>query len=482
MLDAFRHRLLVRFGLAVTAAAVAFYVAELVYYVLGATMGGHGESSVLCIAWGFREGRPVYPDVDAATRYGMVYGPMTPLAWGGLFKVFGPHVMVVRVAAGIMALLGLACCWRAYHKVDKGHAAVLGFGWLVLVYLKYTIITYYVRPDTPLMLCMGLALWAAVVSRGWRAWVIMGLALGWGVGLKITMPVYVLPVLVLLVQRRGWGAAARACAVGAALAVLPFVMFPQISAGNFWAWLTTAVDEGVERTMIVPVGGYFLLLSAPPAAALGMLALRRPAAFKALVYRYRWFGISAALSVLVVLRITGKPGAGPSHLLPLWPVLGVVLVKALAVLGADQQATDRHGPTPTGKWGMGERRWMTGVVATGGVLAVLVMMGFAIKGAWWGCVAGIPMGGGAGVCPRGAGVGGEAPGRGRGHGRGKQQGEVRRGAVPAGVGTSRRAVRAGCAGDDGHAESRAGDSRDDPGIYARRALPVLADSARGGAV
>ncbi len=348
---------------------IGLYVAACAYYTLSLALGGHGESSVLCTAWEFSRGAALYPAIDAAPRYAMVYGPMSA-AWPALlFWLFGPHVLVVKVFAGLMALAGFACCWLVYRRIGGPVAALAGAGWLALVYLKYTIITYYVRPDTPLQLCMSLALLATLVLRRHWAWIVLGVAIAWGIDLKITMPVYVLPLLVLFWQRHGLKFLAAGLTLAAVLAIVPFLAFPQVSAWNYFQWLTTAVDEGTERGMIIPVGGYLGLLSVPVLCVVVTLALREPAAFKELARRYRWFGACAALSLLAVLRITGKPGAGPSHLLPLFPILGVVLVKALSLLR--QRENRLTGDITPG---------MVRVTGTG-VVFLLILVGFAVKGA-----------------------------------------------------------------------------------------------------
>src|SRR5207247_1761628 len=77
-----------------------------------------------------------------------------------------------------------------------------------------------------------------------------------------------------------------------------------------------------------------------------------------------WFGVASALTFVAVLRITGKPGAGPSHLLPLFPILIAVAARAWQLV--------EQNPIPKDRWTISIR-----AVA---VVFVLITIGFAIKG------------------------------------------------------------------------------------------------------
>jgi hypothetical protein len=182
---------------------------------------------------------------------------------------------------------------------------------------------------------------ATMLPKRW-GWILLGVGAGWAVNLKITAPVYFVPLVVLYWQRRGFSGVWKAGVLGGGLAALPFAATAQISLGNYVAWLGALWDQGTEvRRMAVPPGGHVALIGVPVACAVGVLAWSRPERFWELARRYRWFGVSAGMTFLAVLRIAVQPGAGPAHLLPLYPVLGVVLVKSLAELGGGERVVLR---------------------------------------------------------------------------------------------------------------------------------------------
>ena len=122
--------MMIEAGMALALAMLALYVGACGYYALGPTLAGHGESSVVCTAWTFLEGSALYTAPDAPERVTMAYGPMQTLLNAGLLWLLGPHVVVLKVAAGLMALAGLACCARTYVQVGiAGRRCWVSGGW-----------------------------------------------------------------------------------------------------------------------------------------------------------------------------------------------------------------------------------------------------------------------------------------------------------------------------------------------------------------
>jgi hypothetical protein len=355
-------------GMILASAMLALYGGACVYYAVGPTMAGHGESSMVCMAWRFREGAALYAAPDAPEQVTITYGPMQTLLNAGLLWLFGPHVLVAKVAAGLMALAGLACCARVYIQVGDRRTALLGMGWLALAYMKSSMQTFFVRPDAALLLCLSLSLLAVFVLPKRWGWIVLGVAAAWGTNLKITMPAYMVPVAVMYWRRHGFGGVWRAGVLAAILGAAPFVLSPQISLVNYLFWLKVLADQGADiGYMTLPIGGYLALIAGPVACAMGIFAWSRPKAFGELAYRHRWLGVSAAVTGLLALWVAIKPGNGPAHLLPFYPTLGVVLVKSLTELGRGEKVE------------LGGKQWL---LAGSGIVMLLALAAFSIRSTW----------------------------------------------------------------------------------------------------
>jgi hypothetical protein len=309
-------------GLAGATGLVA-YGATMVWYAAEPHFFDFAEPSLIAVGWLFHLGRPIYHLPDSPERYSHIYGPIAFMIHGYALGAFGPGILVAKGISAVSAAAGLACTFAALrrHAGPAWAAALCGLAALVLLAFKN--FSYWTRPEPFQLLAVGAALLLAARGRGTTAAIAVGIAFGVLWNLKITGPLYSLPILVLVWERSGWRAAAIACALGAAVAMLPFVLFSNVSLMNYFYWfrlsagtglLLSTLKQNLEWMAYFGLPVLFSYYAVPPAV--------RPDG-------RGWQGLLAALVVGMagIAVAAAKPGAGPYHLMPFLPVIAYIVAR-----------------------------------------------------------------------------------------------------------------------------------------------------------
>jgi hypothetical protein len=277
----------------------------------------HLQPQIANVGWYFATGRPVYHAPDSAEIYNLLYGPWLYIITGWFEKLFGAGIFSAKLGgalalgASLVLLYGLLC-----RKAGHGFA-LLGTGVFAALLMALDPVETLIRGDVFIVLCVTAAGWAAQ-SPSKFAPVFFGVLAGISFNLKIHSPVYFLPLLWPAWQAgHRWRGLAAAAAGGAVMAVLPFLIFPNISWENYWLTLRTAGEHGFDPTYFLRDISWFFLLSLPLAALAVLARADNPRATEEALAKMRP-GLALLLATFVILLpFASKYGAGPHHLLPL---------------------------------------------------------------------------------------------------------------------------------------------------------------------
>ena len=305
-------------------AALVIYVATLAWYALDPHFYDNAEPSVVAIGWLFHAGQPVYHLPDAPERYAHIYGPLAFMLHGYALGAFGPDLLVSKITSAAAASIGLALTFVAVRRHTTAHRAMAMTGLGALLLLGFKNFSYWTRPEPFQLLAVSASLVFATGGRGSVAAIGVGLASGVLWNLKITGPLYSLPILVLLQQRAGWRACSIAVAIGAATAALPFAAFDNISLANYLYWFRRSAQTGLLLSTLKQNLEWALYFCVPlllayftkPAIGGRSLGERGPAAATGVLV--------AAMALLSVAA--AKPGAGPYHLMAFLPTIAYLTV------------------------------------------------------------------------------------------------------------------------------------------------------------
>ena len=310
-------------------AALTTYAGVVVYYAADPHYFDAAEPTVTAVGWLFHIGQPIHHAVNSAERYAHIYGPMTYIAHGLALGAFGPGIVVSKWVGGSAALVSLALIFAAVRThVSVARALVLA-GLCALLMLAFRNYSFWTRPEPLMVFCMAAGLVAAVRGRGYGAAAALGIFAGLLWNLKATGPLYSLPLFVLLYRRLDWQHTLTSAGVALVTAVLPFLVFSNVSFANYVAWFRLSAGNGLTWPLFTRnlQWGIYVLLPLLLAAR-AMPSIRRSSSPDlAAVY---W---ALVVTVCGVVVAGSKPGAGPYHLLPLLSVIAVLVAERI---GADE--------------------------------------------------------------------------------------------------------------------------------------------------
>jgi len=281
----------------------------------------HVQPAVASIAALFQRGAPIYHELTSPERYSLVYGPLLFAIVGGFQALLGPTVFATKLPGTLAALASLVLLHLVLAAPKRRAEALAWTGLAAAFFLHSFHLAFAARGDAFLLLAVTLGLWAATRARS-RSAVLLGVCVGVAVNLKLHAFAYFLPVLAIA-ARQHWSRRARigGAVAAVAVAVLPFLVFPQVSLAHYLAWMKVASRHGfgVEEYRSSLEWAAALLFPALFAAAL--LAVRTPDFARTWLGRERLWLVAFGAALLLIVVPASKFGAGKHHLLPFVPVV-----------------------------------------------------------------------------------------------------------------------------------------------------------------
>lgn len=293
-----------------TAAIVAWagLAAVLAIYIAVPAFVDHVEPSIVSLSWLVVEGRRLYPDAAGPDIYGLPYGPVLFLANGAALKAFGPGLSTAKLAGAISTLLAVGFTVSAVERRDRPIASVRA----ILAALAFGVSAFWVRAEPLLLLCAGLAA-ASLTFQPLASSLVLGVAVGLGVNLKVSAILYLLPAFASLWVRGGLRHVGLAALVAVLIAALPFLVFANISIAGYAEWIESAAAHGARWSALPAALEWSLVLAAPV-----WLAWRAEPSGSASASRLALLG-----SIALSLPLAIKHGTGVYHFLPFVPAIVV---------------------------------------------------------------------------------------------------------------------------------------------------------------
>ena len=308
--------------------ALLSYPSAVIWYASDPHFFDNAEPVMPIVGWLFHAGRPVYPAVDAAERYAHIYGPLAFIAHGWVLGFLGPSILVSKGLGAAAGLLSLVFTYFLARRHVRRPLATVLTGLCALLLLLFRHYSFWTRPEPLQLLAVSSSLFFATMRSGYVGAALSGVAMGVLWNLKITGPIYTLPVFVLLYSRGGWKSCMAAAALALGVASFPFVYYDNVSWPQYLAWLRLSGSTGLLLSTLRQNLEWAIYLCLP--LVLSYYAVPRSARPRS----REWRNMLAA----VVLGVTGvviaaaKPGAGPYHLIPFLPIIMFIVAWHLAGL------------------------------------------------------------------------------------------------------------------------------------------------------
>ena len=275
----------------------------------------HTEPSVAALSWRLLEGHPVYHGLEAPDRTGIPYGPLSYGIHAVIFALFGGSLATGKLAglaAAISAPLFFLIGWRCWGLVYASAASLLASGFVLLL-IPFSI---WNRPDPFIVLFVVIALW--VMSSAdrekpeWTRTLIIAIAGGMAVSLKVHAGIYFVPIAFLHCYGRGFTHFFSLCLAGAAVALAPFA-FSAFSLADYTVWFSLqAAGKAFSPEAYGPVLKKALLYLIP--------ALVFFPALKSTGKGEKIYFLSYIAGILVLIPLAARPGGGHYYLYPFFPL------------------------------------------------------------------------------------------------------------------------------------------------------------------
>lgn len=318
----------VQIGFAIAAfLPILNYLGLTITYLASPTFADPAEANVASVSWLFQTGHPLYPALDAAERYINNYGSCLYIIQGLFLKVFQPSFFSVKLAGCLAGISSLFVSFLLFKQRLNFRLAMLGCGLTSLWFLALTSATglvtssFWVRPDSLLLLCTTVGLFLAAYGNKWSAIVGSAIALGISTNLKITALLHFLPTYVLLLQRFGIVYTLASLIGSGVVAIAPFMLFSNVSLTNYLTWLRQVGHKGINAEQVTKNLLWMGYISVPTGIAALQLLCTNARYFRQWLWRHGGY-LLVLIACIGVAAIAGATrGALENNMLPFVPLL-----------------------------------------------------------------------------------------------------------------------------------------------------------------
>ena len=314
-------------------ASLLAYIATLIWYTLDQHFFDNAEPSVVAIGWLFHLGQPIYHAPESAERYSHIYGPLAFMIHGAALGALGPSIVIAKALSTLAAALAILLSFVAMRRLVPVSRALTFAGIEALLLMAFKNFSYWTRPEPFQLVAVAASLLIATAGHGMSAAIGVGLASGVLWNLKLTGPLYSVPIFIVLQRRAGWRVCAIAAAVAAITAALPFILFDHVSLAHYLYWfrlsaktglLLSTLKQNLEWALYFCVPLLITLVGGPAPAhrrvGEGGLA---PRSFSEGGWPLAATGLAVSMAVLAIAA--AKPGAGPYHFIPFLPTIAYLV-------------------------------------------------------------------------------------------------------------------------------------------------------------
>ncbi|HEX3681893.1 MAG TPA: glycosyltransferase family 39 protein [Bryobacteraceae bacterium] len=320
-----------KFWVPVCAAFLAAYLLAAVRFTLYPGYTDHVESLIASVSFLVSQGAPLYPDLAAAQRYSVPYGPMAYLPYALALRTLGASVLSLKLLILFAHLCLLILLWRCYRKLLDPSRALLATAAVCALLLSFLSL-FQVRGDVLLLFFVVFGLHAVLRGSGWRSALLLAVACGFSLDIKFTAGFYFLPIYILFAHGRRWLSVLAIIGAGV-FALTPFLL-PHISLVEYLRWMHVFSREPLVREEVSRELTLLAILCAP----LGLLLWQMAQASRKLTRNYlrenRLFLLSLVAGLAAISFAAAKIGAGPHHFIPFFPVIGYACADAYRTLNA----------------------------------------------------------------------------------------------------------------------------------------------------
>jgi len=313
------------------------YISLIIFYPTWADFADPAEANVTSVSWLFHQGKPLYPELDAAERYINNYGALSYVIQSGFLNLLKPSLFSAKVAGSLAGFLSLGLVFLLIRQRLGWNAAIFGTAIVSLCFLAQTSASgllassFWVRPDALLLFFTVLGLF--LVVRGRKSIAVIGgaIALGISTNLKITAFLHFIPIYVLLLYRFGLIPVLLSAGISLIVTVLPYLIFPQISFTNYWVWLQQVRLKGIKSEQIPKNLLWIGFVALPVVIAFLQSFFTNFDSFKRWLPKHLLYCVTLIIGIVINAVISSTRGALENNMLPFVPLLVYLAIELFQI-------------------------------------------------------------------------------------------------------------------------------------------------------
>lgn len=285
----------------------------------------HVEPTITVAAQQWLHGRPLYHPADSPYLYSLLLGPFDYLSVALSLTLCSDPILAAKLAGGFWSLASVALLFFVFRTAGGTFWAVVGLGVVGSELLLDMLMAFWDRPDPALIFTVGLGLAALQVRQRRLGAVLLALAVGLAMGLKIHGALYLLPCLALWFRRHGFVPTVLVAVAGGVFSLAPFLL-PGISALDYAGWLRFGLQQHRTWEMFQDNVETLIQLLLPLLLFIGHPRLkfsRRDLTDEGLLLA------ATVIAGALVCLPASKVGAGWHHLLPFAVYVGYLFSRLL---------------------------------------------------------------------------------------------------------------------------------------------------------
>lgn len=288
----------------------------------------HVEPAIASISWLSWSGSPVYHDMHTNERYNILYGPYLYIINGVMEGLLGPSIWASKLTGCVSIIAAVAILyWVTQRHVERAVSLMTVGATVALMFYFTNPLPFVARGDSLLLVCAAIGL-AAALSDTWASAMILGIALGVSVNVKLHAVGYFGPIAVVAYSTSPRVARAiTAIGVASCVALLPFIAWPNVSMTNYIVTLRQAATHGFDIPLSLRVYEFFCLMLVPVVAGVLVSFVSDRAATIRMLRQNTWLILSVCGSALLIAVPASKCGSGPHHWLPFIPSVAWLTVQ-----------------------------------------------------------------------------------------------------------------------------------------------------------
>ena len=309
-----------KFWLPVCGVLFAAYLALLALSTTYLGFCDHVEPNIVAVSSLAGRGAPLYHGLESAQRYSLLYGPMSYLPFVWALRIFGPHVLSVKLVVLFLNAALLVFLWHSYRTRVNAQQATMATVLVLPFLLAGEPYLIEIRGDVVMLVAAAMGLTGALSASRWRAGLLLAAGAGICVAAKITGGLYFVPLFAML-YRRGIRTTTLTLLGAGFVACLPFA-WPAVSIPNYFLWLREAGHHPLAGFEVVRNVKTLVTISVPVVLLFWRLYERDRQVFFNYIRREKIFLLSLAASIGLMSITASKIGSGEHHYLPFYPLLG----------------------------------------------------------------------------------------------------------------------------------------------------------------